>query len=92
MLAVPADFSFPAGCASPGKDSFTIQPLLNTGYQVETVMDWLTGTTAGKMLYAFLISMVPVIELRVGMPLASAKGLPPLYLALPLNVKQIFTL
>ena len=45
-------------------------------------MDWLTGTTAGKMLYAFLISMVPVIELRVGLPLAIAKGLP-LYLALP---------
>ena len=36
-------------------------------------MDWLTGTTAGKMLYAFLISMVPVIELRVGLPLAIAK-------------------
>ena len=45
-------------------------------------MDWLTGTTAGKMLYAFLISMVPVIELRVGLPLAIGKGLP-LYLALP---------
>ena len=45
-------------------------------------MDWLTGTTAGKMIYAFLISMVPVIELRVGLPLAIAKGLP-LYLALP---------
>ena len=45
-------------------------------------MDWLTGTTAGKMLYAFVISMVPVIELRVGLPLAIAKGLP-LYLALP---------
>ena len=48
-------------------------------------MDWLTDTTAGKMLYAFVISMVPVIELRVGLPLAIAKGLP-LYLAVPVCI------
>ena len=39
-------------------------------------MDWLTTTTFGKILYTFLISMVPVIELRVGLPIAIASGLP----------------
>ena len=48
-------------------------------------MSWLTGTTAGKMLYAFFISMVPVIELRLGLPLAIAHGLP-LYLAVPVCI------
>ena len=39
-------------------------------------MAWLTGTTAGKFIWAFLISMVPVVELRGGLPVAIASGLP----------------
>ncbi len=37
---------------------------------------WLTGTTAGKFIWAFLISMVPVVELRGGLPVAITSGLP----------------
>ena len=40
------------------------------------MMEWLTGTTAGKFIWAFLISMVPVVELRMGLPVAIASGLP----------------
>ena len=40
------------------------------------MMEWLTGTTAGKFIWAFLISMVPVIELRGGLPVAITSGLP----------------
>ncbi len=40
------------------------------------MMEWLTGTTAGKFVWAFLISMVPVIELRGGLPVAITSGLP----------------
>lgn len=39
-------------------------------------MEWLTGTTVGKFIWAFLISMVPVVELRLGLPLAISSGLP----------------
>ena len=39
-------------------------------------MEWLTDTTAGKFIWAFLISMVPVVELRGGLPYAIASGLP----------------
>ena len=46
-------------------------------------MEWLTTTTFGKFLYTFLISMVPVVELRGGLPLGIATGLrfPLAYLA-----------
>ena len=37
---------------------------------------WLTGTTAGKFIATFFISMVPVVELRLGLPYGIALGLP----------------
>ena len=40
------------------------------------MMEWMTGTLAGKFIWAFLISMVPVVELRGGLPVAIASGLP----------------
>ena len=40
------------------------------------MMEWLTGTIAGKFIWAFLISMVPVVELRGGLPIAISSGLP----------------
>ena len=39
-------------------------------------MSWLTETTIGKFIWAFLISMVPVVELRGGLPIAITSGLP----------------
>ena len=37
---------------------------------------WLTGTTLGKFIITFVISMVPVVELRLGLPYGVALGLP----------------
>ena len=37
---------------------------------------WLTGTTLGKFIVTFFISMVPVVELRLGLPYGIALGLP----------------
>ncbi len=39
------------------------------------MLDWLTGTELGKMTATFLISMLPVVELRGGIPYAMALGL-----------------
>ena len=39
-------------------------------------MNWLTETVFGKFIQALAVSMVPVAELRVGLPLAIASGLP----------------
>ena len=39
------------------------------------MISWLTGTTAGKCLITFFISMVPIIELRVGLPTGIGMGL-----------------
>ena len=36
---------------------------------------WIAGTTFGKFISTFLISMVPVIELRLGLPYGIAHGL-----------------
>ena len=36
---------------------------------------WLTGTTLGKFISTFFISMVPVVELRLGLPYGIALGL-----------------
>ena len=36
---------------------------------------WLTGTTVGKLISTFFISMVPVVELRLGLPYGIALGL-----------------
>ena len=40
------------------------------------MLEWLTGTTVGKVIWAVLISMVPVVEIRGGLPVAIASGLP----------------
>lgn len=39
------------------------------------MFEWLTGTAAGKFLTTFFISMVPVVELRAGLPYGIALGL-----------------
>jgi len=39
------------------------------------VIDWLTGTVLGKFLSTMFISMVPVVELRGGLPYGIALGL-----------------
>ena len=42
----------------------------------QSISQWLHGTAAGKFLLTMLISMVPVAELRVGLPAGVAMGLP----------------
>jgi len=39
------------------------------------MITWLTETTIGKMTMTFLISMLPVVELRLGLPYGIAIGL-----------------
>lgn len=39
-------------------------------------LQWLTDTTAGDCLMTMLVSMVPVVELRGGIPYGVAAGLP----------------
>ena len=39
------------------------------------MFDWMTGTVAGKMCATFLLSMMPVGELRFGLPYGIALGL-----------------
>lgn len=46
---------------------------------------FLTGTVQGKMLLTMLVSMIPIIELRGGLPFGVALGLP-YYLAFPAAV------
>ena len=43
---------------------------------LETIYLWLHGTQLGKLLLTFFISMLPVIELRGGLPAGVAMGLP----------------
>lgn len=40
------------------------------------LFDWLTETQAGEFLLTVLVSMVPVVELRGGIPFGVAAGLP----------------
>lgn len=40
------------------------------------MMTWLTTTFAGKFFFTVLVSMVPVAELRFGIPFGVAQGLP----------------
>ena len=47
--------------------------------------EFLTTTTVGKCLFTMLVSMVPIIELRGGLPFGVALGLP-YYLAFPAAV------
>ncbi len=44
---------------------------------------WLTGSFAGKIVASFFVSMIPVVELRAGVPLAVGMGLEP-QVAIPL--------
>lgn len=41
----------------------------------KSMLDWLTGTLFGKVISTFVISMVPFIELRAGLPFGIASGL-----------------
>lgn len=41
------------------------------------LMQWLTDTGLGRMVFTMLVSMVPVVELRGGVPFGVALGLPP---------------
>ena len=49
------------------------------------LFEFLTDTTAGKCLFTMLVSMLPIIELRGGLPFGVALGLP-YYLAFPAAV------
>lgn len=49
------------------------------------LFQWLTNATAGKCLFTMLVSMIPIIELRGGLPFGVALGLP-YYLAFPAAV------
>ena len=40
------------------------------------LMEWLTGTMAGEFTLTMLVSMVPVVELRGGIPVGVTAGLP----------------
>lgn len=40
------------------------------------LMQWLTQTASGEFLLTLLVSMVPVVELRGGIPFGVAAGLP----------------
>ena len=40
------------------------------------LMQWLTGTMAGEFTLTVLVSMIPVVELRGGIPFGVAAGLP----------------
>ena len=41
------------------------------------LLDWLTNNDMGELLFTMLVSMVPVIELRGGVPFGTALGLAP---------------
>lgn len=43
---------------------------------LETIFLWLHGTTPGRLLLTFFISLLPVVELRGGLPAGVATGLP----------------
>ncbi|MDO4812925.1 MAG: small multi-drug export protein [Eubacteriales bacterium] len=43
---------------------------------LEITSQWLNGTMTGKTLLTMLISMLPVVELRGGLPAGVAMGLP----------------
>ncbi len=49
------------------------------------LFEFLTDTTIGKCVFTMLVSMVPIIELRGGLPFGVALGLP-YYLAFPAAV------
>lgn len=49
------------------------------------LFQWLTDTTLGKCMFTMLVSMIPIIELRGGLPFGVALGLP-YHLAFPAAV------
>ena len=49
------------------------------------IFEFLTDTTLGKCVFTMLVSMIPIIELRGGLPFGVALGLP-YYLAFPAAV------
>lgn len=49
------------------------------------ILQWLTDTNVGKCVFTMLVSMIPIIELRGGIPFGVALGLP-YYLAFPAAV------
>ncbi len=49
------------------------------------MLKFLWGTFWGKILLTFLISMVPVVELRGAIPIATARGLEP-WVAIPVAI------
>ena len=49
------------------------------------ILQWLTGTMVGKCVFTTLVSMIPIIELRGGIPFGVALGLP-YYMAFPAAV------
>lgn len=49
------------------------------------LFQWLTDTTLGKCVFTMLVSMIPIIELRGGLPFGVALGLP-YHLAFPAAV------
>ena len=48
-------------------------------------LQWLTETEFGKCIFTMLVSMIPIIELRGGLPFGVALGLP-YHLAFPAAV------
>jgi len=49
------------------------------------LFEWLTDTTVGQVVFTMLVSMIPIIELRGGLPFGVALGLP-YHLAFPAAV------
>lgn len=43
---------------------------------MELTLQWLTETMAGEFTLTMLVSMIPVVELRGGIPFGAAAGLP----------------
>lgn len=40
------------------------------------MFDWLTGSLAGKYVFTFFASMIPIMELRGAIPISAGLGLP----------------
>ena len=49
------------------------------------LFEFLTDTTLGKCLFTMLVSMLPIIELRGGLPFGVALGLPYYHCVHPQN-------
>lgn len=54
------------------------------------MLGWLTKTTLGKFISTFFISMLPVVELRAGLPYGIALGLEYKYALLAAVVGNLF--